>query len=72
MMSGNEDFATLLIEAIKKYKVISIIGLAKNVSKTTTLNHIINLLRDMLTIGITSIGRDGEPYDAITELPKPK
>jgi len=71
-MSGNEDFATLLIEAIKKYKVISIIGLAKNVSKTTTLNHIINLLRDMLTIGITSIGRDGEPYDAITELPKPK
>ena len=72
MLSGNEDFPTLLINAVKKYKVISIIGLAKNVSKTTTLNHIINLLKDKVTLGITSIGRDGEPYDAITELPKPK
>jgi len=72
MLSGNEDFPTLLINVIKKYKVISIIGLSKNVSKTTTLNHIINLLRDKQTIGVTSIGRDGEPYDAITELPKPK
>jgi hypothetical protein len=72
MLSGNEDFPTLLNTALNKYKVISIIGLAKNVSKTTTLNHIINLLRDKKTIGITSIGRDGEPYDAITELPKPK
>jgi len=72
MMSNNEDFPTLLTNAIKKYKVISIIGLSKNVSKTTTLNHIINLLRNKHTIGVTSIGRDGEPYDAITELPKPK
>ena len=72
MLSGNEDFPTLLINAVKKNKVISIIGLSKNVSKTTTLNHIINLLRDKHTIGVTSIGRDGEPYDSITELPKPK
>ena len=72
MLSGNNDFPTLLFNAVKKYEVISIIGLSKNVSKTTTLNHIINLLRDKHTIGITSIGRDGEPYDAITELPKPK
>jgi len=72
MLSGKEDFPTLLINAVKKYKVISIIGLSKNVSKTTTLNHIINLLRDKHTIGVTSIGRDGEPYDAITDLPKPK
>ncbi len=72
MLSGNEEFPALLINAIKQYKVISIIGLAKNVSKTTTLNHIINLLREKHTIGVTSIGRDGEPYDAITELPKPK
>ena len=72
MLSANEDFPTLLINAVKKYKVISIIGLSKNVSKTTTLNHIINLLRNKHTIGVTSIGRDGEPYDAITELPKPK
>ena len=72
MLSDNEEFQALLINAIKKYKIISIIGLSKNVSKTTTLNHIINLLRDRVTIGVTSIGRDGEPYDAITELPKPK
>ena len=72
MLSGNEDFPTLLNNALNKCKVISIIGLAKNVSKTTTLNHIINLLRDKRIIGITSIGRDGEPYDAITELPKPR
>jgi len=72
MLSGNEDFPTLLNTTLNKCKVISIIGLAKNVSKTTTLNHIINLLRDKKTIGITSIGRDGEPYDVITDLPKPK
>jgi hypothetical protein len=72
MLFGNKDFPTLLFNAVKKYEVISIIGLSKNVSKTTTLNHIINLLRDKQTIGVTSIGRDGEPYDAITELPKPK
>lgn len=71
-MLSDKDFPTLLNTALNKCKVISIIGLAKNVSKTTTLNHIINLLRDKQTIGITSIGRDGEPYDAITELPKPK
>ncbi len=72
MLIGNEEFPALLLSAVKEYKVISIIGLSKNVSKTTTLNHIINLLKQGLTIGVTSIGRDGEPYDAITELPKPK
>ncbi|MBY9011649.1 MAG: hypothetical protein KGD70_04695 [Candidatus Lokiarchaeota archaeon] len=72
MLSANKDFFVLLLKAIQKNKVISIIGLAKNVSKTTTLNHIINYLKDKYTIGVTSIGRDGEPYDAITELPKPK
>ena len=65
-------FPTLILDAIKKYKVISIIGSSKNVSKTTSLNHIIKLLKNKYTIGVTSIGRDGEPYDAITELPKPK
>ena len=72
MLSRNEEFPTLLFNAIKKYKIISIIGLSKNVSKTTTLNHIINILKNDYTIGITSIGRDGEPYDTITQLPKPK
>ncbi len=57
---------------LNKFKVVSIIGLSKNVSKTTTLNHIIKFSKDKLTLGLTSIGRDGEKYDAITQLPKPR
>ncbi|MHA2007775.1 MAG: lysine 5,6-aminomutase reactivase subunit KamB [Promethearchaeota archaeon] len=64
-----------MIEYLKKFcncNIISIIGLAKNVSKTTTLNYIIRNIEDKITLGLTSIGRDGEKYDVITELPKPK
>ena len=53
-------------------KVISIIGLAKNVSKTTTLNYIIRNIGENYVLGLTSIGRDGEKYDVITDLPKPQ
>ena len=66
---------TFIEEFIKKtreYKVISIIGLAKNVSKTTTLNYLISNLTEKYKLGLTSIGRDGEKYDVITELPKPQ
>ncbi|MCJ7651122.1 MAG: hypothetical protein MUP85_21135, partial [Candidatus Lokiarchaeota archaeon] len=66
------DFNDLIIEEIKKYKIIAIIGLAKNVSKTTTLNHVIQVLKGGYQLGLTSIGRDGEKYDAITSLPKPR
>jgi len=57
---------------LRKYKIISIIGLAKNVSKTTTLNHIIKSIKGSYIIGLTSMGRDGEKYDVITQLPKPR
>jgi hypothetical protein len=67
-MNTRSDFFNRLGE----YKVISIIGLAKNVSKTTTLNHIIKYLQGNCVIGLTSIGRDGEKYDVITQLPKPR
>jgi hypothetical protein len=63
-----KDFFT----KIETPKVISIIGLAKNVSKTTTLNYIIRNIGEQITLGLTSIGRDGEKYDVITELPKPQ
>jgi len=66
------EFANFIQEKIKDYKIISIIGLAKNVSKTTTLNHIIQSSKGNYTLGLTSIGRDGEKYDAITTLPKPR
>ncbi len=57
---------------IETPKVISIIGLAKNVSKTTTLNYIIRNINESYVLGLTSIGRDGEKYDVITDLPKPQ
>ncbi|MCK4480665.1 MAG: hypothetical protein KAV01_09070 [Candidatus Lokiarchaeota archaeon] len=62
---------TNFLNEISKYKIISIIGLAKNVSKTTTLNYIIKNLEGY-KLGLTSIGRDGEKYDVITQLPKPR
>jgi hypothetical protein len=62
---------TNFLREIDKNKIISIIGLAKNVSKTTTLNHIIKNLKGY-KLGLTSIGRDGEKYDVITQLPKPR
>ncbi len=62
---------TNFLNEIKKCKIISIIGLAKNVSKTTTLNYIIKNLEGY-KLGLTSIGRDGEKYDVITQLPKPR
>jgi hypothetical protein len=65
------DFMTNFLNNITKYSVISIIGLAKNVSKTTTLNYIIENLKGY-KLGLTSIGRDGEKYDVITQLPKPR
>lgn len=66
-MDTKKEFLTKLGD----YKVISIIGLAKNVSKTTTLNYIIRNLEGH-KLGLTSIGRDGEKYDVITQLPKPR
>jgi hypothetical protein len=65
------DFITNFLDNITKYSIISIIGLSKNVSKTTTLNYIIKNLKDY-KLGLTSIGRDGEKYDVITRLPKPR
>ena len=60
-----------VINNIKPYAVIGIIGLAKNTGKTTTLNALITRLQKE-TIAITSIGLDGEQIDQMTYLPKPK
>jgi hypothetical protein len=56
---------------IKDVYVLGIIGIAKNAGKTTTLNYIIDQLKDE-TIGLTSIGLDGEDLDQVNFLPKPK
>lgn len=63
-----------LIELINnKYKTISIVGMSKNSGKTVALNHLIGeAIEESINIGITSIGRDGESLDLVTETEKPK
>ena len=54
-------------------KAIGFFGTAKNTGKTTTVVSLTNnSLLNQHKIGITSIGYDGEDYDNITQLPKPK
>ena len=53
-------------------RCVGIVGLAKNCGKTTVLNRMIREAASRgIPVGITSGGRDGELYDAITGLPKP-
>lgn len=58
-------------ELIHPYRRLAIVGTAKNVGKTTTLNGILRHYEDTIW-GLSSVGRDGEPTDMITERPKPK
>lgn len=51
---------------------LAIVGTAKNVGKTTTFNWLLERLEDDLALGLTSVGRDGEDIDAVTDLPKPR
>ena len=63
------DLTTLLAP----YHTISIIGMAKNVGKTTTLNHLIaNYHQQNSKLALTSIGRDGERVDVVTKTTKPE
>lgn len=57
---------------LKDYKRISIIGMEKNVGKTTLLNFLINKIGDKKVVGLTSIGRDGEEVDVVTTTSKPR
>ncbi|MCD1147632.1 hypothetical protein LQU94_05835 [Peptoniphilus sp. KCTC 25270] len=63
---------SLIDKVYPKYNVMSIIGMSKNAGKTFTLNHLIDEM-DMrgVSIGITSIGRDGERIDVVTDTDKP-
>lgn len=63
----------LLYDLSKKYRTISIVGMAKNAGKTTALNYLIEEADDEgLTLGITSTGRDGETQDLVTGTEKPR
>lgn len=63
----------LLDNLYNKYKVVSIVGMAKNSGKTVVLNHLIaEAIREDIVLGIVSTGRDGESVDLVTETEKPK
>lgn len=62
-----------LSELSQKYKTISIVGMAKNAGKTTTLNYLIEEAMDEdMVLGVTSTGRDGESTDLVTGTDKPR
>jgi hypothetical protein len=52
---------------------VVVVGTAKNAGKTTTFNALRAVAqRRGVPIGVTSIGRDGEPTDALDAQPKPR
>src|SRR6266436_1134980 len=56
---------------------LSLVGLSKNVGKTTTTNHLLETLLGQglyraQELALTSLGLDGEATDALTGLPKPR
>lgn len=75
-MTGYTD-ALAHIVANAHIQWLSLIGLAKNVGKTTATNHLLQtLLEDRLygasELALTSLGLDGESTDAMTGLSKPR
>lgn len=73
------DSSVSLAQIVTKARIqrLSLIGLAKNVGKTTATNHLLQtLLAERLyeasELALTSLGLDGEAIDAMTGLPKPR
>ncbi len=63
----------MLIELVRDNRIVSIIGMSKNSGKTVTMNRLIEeAFEANLSVGLTSIGRDGESVDLVTETEKPK
>lgn len=53
--------------------IYGIAGMAKNTGKTTALAGLVTAAKERVVIlGVTSIGYDGEQWDTITRLPKPR
>lgn len=54
-------------------KVYGVFGTAKNTGKTTVTTALIKALAEKdISVGVTSIGYDGEDLDHVTGLPKPR
>ncbi|WP_026477155.1 lysine 5,6-aminomutase reactivase subunit KamB [Alkaliphilus transvaalensis] len=60
-----------LLEKIYRLNSIAIVGMEKNVGKTTTLNYLIEKANKNDRLGLTSIGIDGEKKDQVTGTEKP-
>lgn len=62
-----------LFELVKPYRTLSIIGMCKNAGKTTVLNRLIREWpEEGGVMALTSIGRDGERTDLVTNTNKPE
>ncbi len=63
-----------LWEVVRKgdSRSVAVFGMAKNAGKTVALNYLSGQAgREILVLGMTSIGRDGEPWDVLTHRRKP-
>lgn len=53
-------------------RTVAVMGMTKNTGKTVCLNHLLSQAHAAhRTIGLTSIGRDGEERDQVFSIPKP-
>lgn len=63
----------LFFELMRGHKAISLAGMCKNAGKTTVLNRLLQELGShQISVGLTSIGRDGETVDVATGTKKPQ
>ncbi|MBM7616258.1 lysine 5,6-aminomutase reactivase subunit KamB [Alkaliphilus hydrothermalis] len=60
-----------LLDKIFQLNSLAIVGMEKNVGKTTTMNYIIENAWGKHLLGLTSIGIDGEKEDQVTGTDKP-
>lgn len=61
------------VNDILKHRSLSIVGLEKNTGKTVCLNYILHRLNELgVSVGVTSIGVDGEQVDAVFATAKPE
>jgi len=62
-----------IAELIGDKKTVSLAGMCKNAGKTTVLNTLITQMSEKdIRLGLTSIGRDGETSDLVTNTAKPR
>lgn len=62
------------IKDLLSYRSISFVGMDKNAGKTEALNYVLKRLHSFsnISVGVTSIGIDGETVDQVTQTSKPK